>query len=127
MASIEMEWPCNFFSNDPLLWNGQRQCVGVEGPCMLYSQGNVFLIFNILSVHMVCQVILFMPKSVPVLLEKYTCPRTVHHLSEDIVCTGLCIYVTCCIALRLCLCICVYGHKLVFGEKCLCVRLSLNI
>ena len=74
---------CNFFSNDPL-WDGQRQCVGVEGPCMLYSQGNVFLILSILSVHMVCQVILHVhAKSVPVLLEKYTCPRTVHHLSED--------------------------------------------
>lgn len=82
--------------------------------CMLYSQGNVFLMLNILSVHMVCQVILFMPKSVPVLLEKYTCPRTVHHLNEDMLFVQA-IYVTCCIALCLCLCICVYGHKLAFS------------
>ena len=33
-------------------------------------QGNVVLILSILSVPMVCQVVLFMPKSVPVLLEK---------------------------------------------------------
>ena len=63
---------------------------------MLYSQENVFLILNILSVYkkkfMVCQVILFMPKSVPVLLEKYTCPRAVHHLSEDMLFVQACVY-----------------------------------